>query len=58
MIGASIGTDHGLAAAPWAPYIEWAELPGASGNSSPGPISILRELALSGSWSGYLVPTC
>ena len=35
-----------------------AGLPGASGNSSPGPISISRELALSWSWSRYLVPTC
>src|SRR3954464_9056275 len=40
------------------PYMGRAGLPGASGNSSPGPISILRELALRGSWSGYLAPTC
>lgn len=53
-----LGARQALAAAAPAPYMDRAGLPGSSGRSSPGPISILRELALSGPWSGYLAPTC
>ena len=56
--GRGAGGGQGVEAAAAAGYIGGAGLPGASGKSSPGPISILRELALSGPWSGYLAPTC